>query len=129
MSKTLIATVAILFALAGGQTFAQQVGPEQPPKLPKPAPKLTFTDRMKQYLQRTGSTVDESKSAPDMVVSIYPDAKGGKVTIVLVNDRRRNLRLLHLQLWEPQRRGKQRRCLQVSAWGERLDNDREFLCR
>ena len=26
-----------------------------------------------------------------MVVSNYPDAKGGKITIVLVNDRRRNL--------------------------------------
>jgi len=46
---------------------------------------------MKAYLQRTGSTVDESKSTPDMVVSTYPDAKGGKVTVVLVNDRRRNL--------------------------------------
>ena len=91
MSKTLIPIVAILLALAGGQTFAQQVGPEQPPKVPKPAPKLTFTDRMKAYLQRTGSTVDESKSTPDMVVSTYPDAKGGKVTVVLVNDRRRNL--------------------------------------
>jgi Putative bacterial sensory transduction regulator len=92
MSKTLIATVAILFALAGGQTFAQQAPAQAvPPKLPKPAPKLTFTDRMKQYLQRTGSTVDESKSTTDMVVSNYPDVKGGKVTIVLVNDRRRNL--------------------------------------
>ena len=73
--------------------MAQQTDPTQvgPPKVAKPAPKLTFTDRMKAYLQRTGSTIDDSKSTPDMVVSNYPDAKGGKVTIVLVNDRRRNL--------------------------------------
>ena len=93
MSKMLITRVSIAIALISGFALAQQVDPGQviPPKVPKPAPKLTFTDRMKAYLQRTGSTVDESKSTPDMVVSTYPDAKGGKVTIVLVNDRRRNL--------------------------------------
>ncbi len=93
MSKMLIATVPIAIALISGFAIAQQADPAQagPPKVAKPAPKLTFTDRMKQYLQRTGSTVDESKSTPEMVVSNYPDAKGGKVTIVLVNDRRRNL--------------------------------------
>jgi hypothetical protein len=93
MSKMLVATVPIAIALISVFAVAQQADPAQavPPKLPKPAPKLTFTDRMKQYLQRTGSAVDESKSTPDMVVSTYPDVKGGKVTIVLVNDRRRNL--------------------------------------
>jgi hypothetical protein len=100
MSKTLIFTIAIILTLSLGQAFAQanlaqappqQVPLEPGPKIPKPAPKLTFSDRMKSYLQRTGSTIDESKSTPDMVVSNYPDAKGGRVTIVLVNDRRRNL--------------------------------------
>ena len=93
MNKTLIATVLIALVLAAGQTFAQQISQEQvqPPKVPKPAPRLTFADRIKQYLQRSGSTIDESKSAPDMVVSNHADVKGGKVTIVLVNDRRRNL--------------------------------------
>ncbi|HSB12770.1 MAG TPA: hypothetical protein VLM38_25005 [Blastocatellia bacterium] len=89
MNKTPIAAVLIVLALTAGQTFARQTGAEQvqPPK-PKP---LTFAERMKQYLKRTGAIVDESKSTPDMVVSNYPDAKGGKLTIVLVNDRRRNL--------------------------------------
>jgi len=94
MSKMLIARIPIALLLIGGFALAQQTDPIQtgPPKVAKPAPpKLTFTDRMRAYLQRTGSTIDESKSTPDMVVSNYPDAKGGKVTIVLVNDRRRNL--------------------------------------
>ena len=94
MSKKLIARLPIAVALLAGCASAQQTDPIQtgPPKVVKPAPKpLTFTERMKGYLQRTGSTIDESKSTPDMVVSNYPDAKGGKVTIVLVNDRRRNL--------------------------------------
>ncbi|MFY9556671.1 MAG: hypothetical protein WAV20_06985 [Blastocatellia bacterium] len=93
MNKNLIATVLLAVSLMGGQTGAQQIGPEQvqPPKVPKPAPRLTFADRIKQYLQRTGATVDESKSTADMVVSNYSEARGGRITIVLVNDRRRNL--------------------------------------
>jgi hypothetical protein len=93
MRTMLIARVSIAVVLLSGMVLAQQVDPNQtiPPKVPKPAPKLTFSEKMKQFLQKTGSTIDESKSTPDMVVSNYPDAKGGKVTIVLVNDRRRNL--------------------------------------
>ncbi|MEK6407479.1 MAG: hypothetical protein AABN34_10985 [Acidobacteriota bacterium] len=91
MSKFRIAAVPIVLALIAGQLLAQQLDPAQTPPPKVPRPKLTFTDRMKQYLQRTGSTVDVSKSTPDMVVSNYPEVKGGKVTIVLVNDRRRNL--------------------------------------
>ncbi|MEK6321697.1 MAG: YbjN domain-containing protein [Acidobacteriota bacterium] len=93
MTKIPIAAVPIALALIAGQLFAQQVDPAQtpPPKVARPAPRLTFADRIKQYLQRIGSTADESKSTPDMVVSNYPEPKGGKVTIVLVNDRRRNL--------------------------------------
>jgi hypothetical protein len=91
MSKSRIAAIPIVLALIGGQLFAQQVDPAQTPKVPRPAPKLTFGDRLKQYLQRIGSVVDEGKSGPDMVVSNYSEGRGGKVTIVLVNDRRRNL--------------------------------------
>jgi Putative bacterial sensory transduction regulator len=93
MSKKLIATVGIALALIGGIARGQDPDPLQnpPPKVARPAPRLTFAERMKQYLQRSGSTTDETKSTPDMVVSNNPDAKGGKVTIVLVNDRRRNL--------------------------------------
>lgn len=92
MSKTRIAALPIVLGLIAGQLLAQQVDPAQTEtKVPKPAPKLTFVDRVKQYLQRSGSTVDDSKSTPDMVVSNYSEGKGGKVTIVVVNDRRRNL--------------------------------------
>lgn len=85
-------TVFVMLAVVVGNAFAQQTGTEQtqPPK-PKPVVRLTFAERMKQYLQRTGSTIDEGKSTPDMVVSNYPDVKGAKLTIVLVNDRRKNL--------------------------------------
>lgn len=89
MNKTRIATVLIVFSMTAAQAIARQTGVEQaqPPR-PKP---LTFAERMKQYLKRTGAIVDDSKSTPDMVVSNYPDPKGSKLTIVLVNDRRRNL--------------------------------------
>jgi len=92
MKKTLIASVPIALALLAGPVLAQQADPAQaPPKVAKPAPKLTFAERIRQYLQRTGSAIDESKSSPEMIVSNSADARGGKVTIVLVNDRRRNL--------------------------------------
>jgi len=90
MTKALV-TIALMLAMASASAFAQQTAqePTQPPK-PRPRP-LTFAERMKQYLTRTGATLDESKSAPDMIVSNSADAKGGKITVVLVNDRRRNL--------------------------------------
>lgn len=93
MTKIRMVAVVIVMVSAAGQLFAQQqVDPGQPmPKVPKPAPKLTFADRAKQSLQRIGSTVDESKSGPDMIVSNYTEGRGAKITIVLVNDRRRNL--------------------------------------
>lgn len=98
MKRKAIAVATLVLNLAGagsGLCYSQQpatqigpgqVGPPKPPQRP-----LTFTQRMKQLLARTGATVDESRGAADLVVSIYPDPKGGKTTIVLVNDRKRNL--------------------------------------
>lgn len=93
MKNNLIATVVLALTLVPAHALAQQADPAQepPPKAAKPAPKLMFADRMKQYLFRIGGTVDESKSTADMVVSNSANLRGGKVTIVLVNDRRRNL--------------------------------------
>src|SRR5262245_8518515 len=93
MSKIPIAILMLALNASVEQALAQQISQEQvqPPKTVKPAPKLTFADRIKQFLLRSGSTIDESKSTPDMVVSNHADVKGGKITIVLVNDRRRNL--------------------------------------
>jgi hypothetical protein len=91
MNKKLIATVPIALMLAG-QGFAQQAEPPQtPPQVARPAPRLTFADRVKQFLQQVGATVDASKSTADMVVSSYLDPKGGKTTVVIVNDRRKSL--------------------------------------
>jgi Putative bacterial sensory transduction regulator len=92
MSRTLISTVLIALALGAAPAPAQQADPTQtPPKAPKPAPKLTFADRIKQYLLKVGATVDESKSTADMIVSNSANLRGGKVTVVIVNDHRRNL--------------------------------------
>lgn len=90
MTKALV-TIALMLAMAAASAFARQTAqePTQPPK-PRPRP-VTFAERMKQYLTRTGATIDDSKSATDMIVSNSADAKGGKITVVLVNDRRRNL--------------------------------------
>ncbi|HKP87262.1 MAG TPA: hypothetical protein VJZ26_14255 [Blastocatellia bacterium] len=92
MNKRFIATVAIGLALVG-QARAQQAEPiqTQPPPVARPRPVLSFADRLKQYLQQVGATVDASKTTTDMVVSNHLDPKGGKTTVVIVNERRKNL--------------------------------------
>lgn len=92
MNKRLIATVPIALVLVS-QGFARQAEPAQTqqPQVARPAPRLTFADRLKQFLQQVGATVDATKSTADMVVSSYPDPKGGKTTVVIVNDRRKSL--------------------------------------
>ena len=94
MKNNLIATVLLGLSFVSTGTFAQQASPPQepPPKVAKPAaPRLSFAERIKQYLIRVGGTVDESKSTADMIVSNSANLRGGKVTIVIVNDHRRNL--------------------------------------
>jgi len=97
MKNNLIATVLLGLAVSTAvstRAFAQQSNAPQepPPKAAKPAPpRLSFAERIKQYLIRVGGTVDESKSTPDMIVSNSANLRGGKVTIVVVNDHRRNL--------------------------------------
>jgi hypothetical protein len=93
MKDNLIATVLVGLLVFSTGAFAQQANPAQepPPKVAKPAPKLTFAERMKQYLIKVGGTVDEGKSTADMIVSNSANLRGGKVTIVIVNDHRKNL--------------------------------------
>ncbi|MFY9609366.1 MAG: hypothetical protein WAU45_12225 [Blastocatellia bacterium] len=94
MNKSLIATIPIVLALIAGQAVAQVPDPATPgqePKVARPVVRLSFTARMKQFLQRTGATIDEAKSSAEMVVTNYPDPKGSKTTVVIVNDRRKNL--------------------------------------
>jgi len=90
--RKLIVTLPIVMILAGA-VRAQQADPAQAPapKPKPPAPKLTFADKTKLYLQKLGASIDPSKSAADMVVSNYSDPKGGKTTVVITNDRRKNL--------------------------------------
>ncbi|HXU36569.1 MAG TPA: YbjN domain-containing protein [Blastocatellia bacterium] len=93
MKNNMIATVLLGLSVSTG-AFAQQSNAPQepPPKAAKPAPpRLSFAERIKQYLIRVGGTVDESKSTADMIVSNSANLRGGKVTIVIVNDHRRNL--------------------------------------
>ena len=95
MKNNLIATVLLGVLVSPGLStgaFAQQASPTQEPKAAKPTPpRLSFAERIKQYLIRVGGTVDESKSTADMIVSNSANLRGGKVTIVIVNDHRRNL--------------------------------------
>jgi hypothetical protein len=60
-----------------------------PAQQPKPAQPLI--DTLRQYLRRVGATVDEARSKADVLVSKYAYPKGDSTTIVLVNDRRKNL--------------------------------------
>jgi hypothetical protein len=92
MKTGLIAALPLALVVSAGQVLAQQADPaaQGQPKVVRPAP-LTFAQRIKQMLQRVGATTDDARGTPDMVVSNYPDLKGGKTTIVIVNDRRKGL--------------------------------------
>jgi hypothetical protein len=81
-----------MLALFVVQGWAEQAQTANQQPQPKPRqPRLTFADSVKRSLQRVGATIDESKTAAEMVVSNYSDPRGGKITIVIVNDRRKNL--------------------------------------
>jgi hypothetical protein len=88
-----ILIVSVFVMLITGAVYAQQADPAQPPATkPKPVvPKLTFAEKTKLYLQKLGASIDPAKSTTDMVVSNYSDPKGGKLTVVITNDRRKNL--------------------------------------
>ena len=92
MRKRLL-TVSVFVMLITGAVRAQQADPTQTPApKPKPVvPKLTFAEKTKLYLQKLGASIDPAKSTTDLVVSNYSDPKGGKTTVVITNDRRKNL--------------------------------------
>lgn len=92
--RKLIVTVPLVMMLIAAAVSAQQTDPAQPaaPKPKPPAPKpMTFAEKTKLFLQKLGASVDPSKSTADMIVSNYSDPKGGKTTVVVTNDRRKNL--------------------------------------
>jgi hypothetical protein len=92
--RKLIVTVPVLMMLLAAAVFAQQPDPAQTtaPKPKPPAPKpMTFAEKTKLFVQKLGAGVDPAKSTADMIVSNYSDPKGGKTTVVVTNDRRKNL--------------------------------------
>ncbi|MFL6276582.1 MAG: hypothetical protein ACJ74G_15440 [Blastocatellia bacterium] len=90
--RKFILTVPVVVMLITGAVCAQtDPAQAQAPKPKPPAPKLTFAEKTKLYLQKLGASIDPSKSTADMVVSNYNDPKGGKTTIVVTNDRHKNL--------------------------------------
>ena len=84
-------SVAGLHESAGsfGQTEPQNK-PDQT-KASHPAPKASPIEIVRRYLQKLGEPIDTAKSTADMVVSSYTDAKNAKVTIVIVNDKKKDL--------------------------------------
>ena len=92
MSRSFVATVPVVFGFAISTLFAQQPQlPEQQQPAKPAAPRLTLMETVKKSVQRVGATVDATRSTPQMVVSSYGDPKGGKTTMVVVNDRTRNM--------------------------------------
>ncbi|HVF89729.1 MAG TPA: YbjN domain-containing protein [Blastocatellia bacterium] len=91
MKNRLLITAPLALALATASATARQAEPQTPPKVARPAPRLTFAEVTRRNLQRVGATVDDNKSTADMVVSAYLDEKGAKTTVVVLNDRRKNL--------------------------------------
>ena len=90
--KRLMTAVPVVLAVFVAQGLARQASTEQKQAQPRPTQtRLTFADTVKRSLQRVGATIDESKSAAELVVTNYSDQKGGKTTIVIVNDKRKNM--------------------------------------
>jgi hypothetical protein len=92
MTRSFIATVPVVLGLAISTLLAQQPPlPEQQQPARPAAPRLTLMEMVKKSVQRVGATIDASRSTAQMVVSSYSDPKGGKTTMVVVNDRTRNM--------------------------------------
>jgi hypothetical protein len=88
----LAALIALLISVNGS---AQQPDPQQQ-QTPPPRPRLTLMETIRKSVRRLNATVDDAKSSAEMVVSSYSDPKGGKTTIVIVNDKRKSLLGLYI---------------------------------
>jgi hypothetical protein len=76
----------------GPKTTGQpQTDTQNKSEQPKPIRRTSAIDTIRRHMQRLGYSIDESKSKPDMLVSNYSDAKRGKVTIVMVYDKRKEV--------------------------------------
>ena len=96
MSFNVIVIQAAVLAFSVSTSFARQAQPpraEQPPT--RSAQRASLMDSVKRSLQRIGASIDSSRSSAQMVVSNYGDARN-KATIVIVNDRAKNLLGLYI---------------------------------
>ncbi|HXG68381.1 MAG TPA: hypothetical protein VNO70_25020 [Blastocatellia bacterium] len=93
MKKKLIAALPAMLVILSANGLAGQTSPQgsQEQRAARPAPRLSLMDNIKRSLQRLGSAVDAAKSTANMVVSNYPDPKGGKTTIVILNNPSKSL--------------------------------------
>jgi len=83
-----------LFPNPTGASQAQssaQSGAQNKNEQPRPVKRVSPIDTMRKHMLRLGYSIDESKSRPDLIVSNYSDAKKGKVTIVIVYDKRKEV--------------------------------------
>src|SRR5215467_4281795 len=76
-----------LLSLGQDQSSAQNKNEQPRP----PIKRLSPIENIRKHMQRLGYSIDESKSRPDMIVSNYSDAKKGKVTIVIVYDKHKEV--------------------------------------
>ena len=97
MTRSSVAIVPVVLGLAISTLFAQQPQlPEQQQPAKPAAPRLTLIEMVKKSIQRVGATIDASRSTAQMIVSSYSDPKGGKTTMVVVNDWSRNMLALYV---------------------------------
>jgi hypothetical protein len=88
----MLATALFFVALPTGIVAQTPQSDLQTAPTPRPVrQRPTFAQQTRFNLLKVGATVDDSKSSAEMIVSNYPDLKGGKTTLVITNDRRKSL--------------------------------------
>ena len=91
MNTRFVAMALLAFVLGISSALAQRE-PHADPSTPKTAgSKLTAMDLARKSIQKMGATIDANKSNAQTIVSIYSDPRGGKTTIIVVNDRAKNV--------------------------------------
>jgi len=68
-----------------------QTEPQNKGEQPRAPRRASPIDTIRKHMQRLGYSIDESKSKPEMIVSNYSDPKKGKVTIVMIYDKRKEV--------------------------------------
>src|SRR5215510_9522685 len=96
MNKRILYTLFAVLTLLTFQVSAQQTDPTQTTEKPKPKPAppkpKPLMEQVREYVQKVGAIVDESKSSAVMVVSNYVDEKAGtRTNVVILQGKNKNL--------------------------------------